>query len=142
LNAHRPFLLATRLPRERQFLVVNPEIYPTIGRFLADHQCKNIGLIGGWATCEYPLWVFTNQIEDRRLEYVYVDNPSSRLSDPAFVPDAIVEIKDDENFSTVPLPADFTQKYKLAGHLQLMIHNQPAPFEINVYQPLTKQPSQ
>jgi hypothetical protein len=99
-------------------------------------------LIGGWATCEYPLWVFTNQIEDRRLEYVYVDNPSSRLSDPAFVPDAIVEIKDDENFSTVPLPADFTQKYKLAGHLQLMIHNQPAPFEINVYQPLTKQPSQ
>jgi hypothetical protein len=107
-----------------------------------DHNDKNIGLIGGWATCEYPLWVATQPIKDRRIEYVYVDNISARLSDPTFVPDAIVEIIDPVNCSAVTLPADFTKTYQLKGHLQLMINNKPAPFAINVYEPLVKHSSQ
>ena len=68
----------------------NRETYGAIARAVDERGCRDIGLVLGQDTWEYPFWILLNPDGQRRLEHLEVRNPSADIAMPEFAPCFVV----------------------------------------------------
>jgi len=65
--------------------------YRAVAEYVNEKEYKNIGLLLGGNTYEYPLTVMLNEFE--RMEHVNVANATSIYEDISYIPDVIISME-------------------------------------------------
>ncbi len=84
--------IALKEGNDSRYFLVNSEAYEAYREtadYLNDKRCKEIGILIGGGTYEYPLWKMVNA---DRIEHVRVTNDTGILEDMTFVPEVILVI--------------------------------------------------
>lgn len=87
MNASHPIFGQSNIltdPREQQYFVNNPGYYYSYRKAaeqLSKGTCRDVGLVMGGDSWEYPLWALLDNMGGKfRMEHVLVNNPSAALS--------------------------------------------------------------
>jgi 4-amino-4-deoxy-L-arabinose transferase-like glycosyltransferase len=99
-----------KISKPLQYFYKKPDMavhFSSVAAQLVAHHCRNIGLMLGEDSWEYPLWAMLRLYEPhgtRRIEHVGVNNQSAHLKYPLgdFIPDALVMFGRDTEQISLP----------------------------------------
>ena len=104
--------------RESQYFARGTdELHPFFVRFakeIRQGNCSRVGLVLGWNTMEYPLWILLWQDNpDIRIEHINVANPSARASGGtgarSFTPEAVLAVDMEKGYGETKILKSTTQ---------------------------------
>ncbi|MBF0531694.1 MAG: glycosyltransferase family 39 protein [Candidatus Omnitrophica bacterium] len=95
-NTHKTSIFAT--PRSDQYFFMRPELragYKLAAQYVKQQSRKNIGLISGQESWEYPLWPLLDFGKNLRIEHIRItDKLAQKYTLKNFSPDLIIFVRD------------------------------------------------